>query len=49
MSGYLIKPIRDNKDTKGAVRNVKSGGKRTKIVKRVVLKGDGSLDKCLSS
>ena len=40
----LMKPIRDNKDFKEAVRNVKNGPKRAKKVKRVILKGDGSLD-----
>ena len=47
MSGYLMdlmKPIRDNKDFKGAVRNVKNGLKRAKKVKSVIFKGDGSLD-----
>ena len=47
MSGYLMdlmKPIRDNEDFKGAVRNVKNDQKRAKKVKRVIFKGDGSLD-----
>ena len=51
MSGYLMdlmKPIRDNEDFKGAVRNVKNNQKRAKQVKRVIFKGDGSLDILLS-
>ena len=47
MSGYLMdmmKPIRDNEDFKGAVRNVKNNQKRAIKVKRVIFKGDGSLD-----
>ena len=47
MSGYLMnlmKPITDNKDFKGAIRNVKNNQKRAKKVKRVIFKGDGSLD-----
>ena len=47
MSGYLMdlmKPIRDNEDFKGAVRNVKNGPKRGKKVKWMIFKGDGSLD-----
>ena len=47
MSGYLMdmmKPIRDNEDFKGAVRNVKNNQKRAKKVKRVIFKGDDSLD-----
>ena len=46
MSGYLMdlmKPIRDNEDFKGAVRNVKNYQKRANKVKRVIFKGDGSL------
>ena len=42
MSGYLMdlmKPIRDNKDFKGAVKKVKNGPKRAKKVKRVIFKG----------
>ena len=47
MSGYLMdlmKPIRDNEDLKGAVKNVKNNQKRVKEVKRVIFKGNGSLD-----
>ena len=47
MSGYLMdlmKPIRDDKDLKGAVRNVKNYQKRAKKVKRVIFQGDNSLD-----
>ena len=47
MSGYLMdmmKPIRDNEDFKGAVRNVKNNQKRAIKVKRVIFKGDCSLD-----
>ena len=47
MSGYLMdlmKPIRHNEDFKGAVRNVKNNQKRAKKIKRVIFKGDGSLD-----
>ena len=47
MSGYLMdlmKPIRDKKDLKGAVRIVKNGPKRAKKVKSVFIKGDDSLD-----
>ena len=47
MSGYLMnlmKPITDNKDFKGAIRNAKNNQKRAKKVKRVIFKGDGSLD-----
>ena len=47
MSRYLMdlmKPIRDNEDFKGAVRNVKNNQKRAKKIKRVIFKGDGSLD-----
>ena len=36
----LIKPIRDTKDFKGAIRNVK----QPKKVKRVIFKIDGNLD-----
>ena len=42
MSGYLmdlIKLIRDNEDFKGALRNVKTGPKRAKMVIRVIFKG----------
>ena len=41
MSGYLMdmmKPIRDNEDFKGAVRNVKNNQKRAIKVKRVISK-----------
>ena len=51
MSGYLMdmmKPIRDNEDFKGAVRNVKNNQKRAIKVKRVIFKGDGSLDTLFS-
>ena len=51
MSGYLMdlmKPIRDNKDFIGAVRNVKNGPIRAKKVKRVIFKEDGSLDTLFS-
>ena len=47
MSGYLMdlmKTIRDHEDFKGAVRNVKNNEKRAIKVKRVIFKGDGSLD-----
>ena len=47
MSGYLMnlmKPITDNKDFKGAIRNVKNNQKRSKKVKRVIFIGDSSLD-----
>ena len=47
MSGYLMnlmKPITDNKDFKGAIRNVKNNQKRANKVKRVIFKGDGSFD-----
>ena len=47
MSGYLMdlmKPIRDNEDFKGAVRNVKNDQKRAKKVKRVIFKRDSSLN-----
>ena len=44
MSGYLMKPIRDKEDFKGAVRNVKNGQKRAKMAKREVFKGVGSID-----
>ena len=37
----LIKPIRDNKDLKGAVRNVKNSQKKPK---KVIFKRDWSLD-----
>ena len=50
MSGYLmdlIKLIRDDEDFKGALRNVKNGPKRANKVKRVIFKGDGSLDTLL--
>ena len=39
-----MKPIRDNEDYKGAVRNVKDGPKRANKAKRVFFKGDGSFD-----
>ena len=51
MSGYLMdlmKPIKDNEDFKGAVRNVKNYQKRAKKVKRFYFKGDGSLDTLFS-
>ena len=50
MSGYLMdlmKPIRDDEDFKGAVRNVKNDQKRAKKVIRVFFKGDGFLDTLL--
>ena len=47
MSGYLIEPIRDNKDFKGAVRNV-NNGQNGQNGKKGVFKGDGSLDALFS-
>ena len=44
MSGYHMEPIRDNKDFKGAVRNVNNGPKGLNG-KKGFFKGDGSLDK----
>ena len=40
----LMRPIRYNEDFKGAIRNVKTTKKMVKKVKRVIFKGDGSLD-----
>ena len=51
MSGYLIEPIRDNEDFKEDVRKVKSnrnGQKQTKTAKRMIVKGDSSLDALFS-
>ena len=42
MSGYLMEPIRDNKDFKGDVRHVKNGQKG-QTGKKVIFKGNGSL------
>ena len=50
MSGYLMdlmKPIKDNENFKGAVRNVKIYQKRAKKVKSVIVKRDCSLDTLL--
>jgi hypothetical protein len=44
MYGLLMEQIRDSEDFKETVIKVKSGQKRAKKVKRVILKGDGSLD-----
>ena len=41
---YLMEPTREKYDPKRLVRNVKIGQKLTKIPKRVIFKGDGSLD-----
>ena len=51
MSGYLMKPIKDNEDFKEEVRKVKSnrnGQKQTKTAKRMIVKGDSSLDALFS-
>ena len=40
----LMEPTREKYDLKRLVRNVKIGQKLTKIPKRVIFKGNGSLD-----
>ena len=52
MSGYLMEPIRDNVDFKGAVRTCKSGQKDQKgptTTKGVISNGDGSLNTFFST
>ena len=47
VSGYLMETIIDNKVFKEAVNNVKNGQKlpkRAKTAKRLIFKGDSSLD-----
>ena len=39
-----MKPIRDHKDFKGAVKNVKNGSKRANKGKMLIFKGGGRLD-----
>ena len=44
MLGYLMEPIRDNKDFKEAVRNVKHNQKQLRTAKKKVIpKGDSRL------
>ena len=44
MSGYLMEPITDNEDFKGAVRNIKKGQTGIKMATWVIFKGNGLLD-----
>ena len=52
ISGYLMEPIKDNEDFKEAVRKVRSypkqPKKRQKTAKRMIFKGDSSLDALFS-